>query len=98
MAETTSARVQRNPAQQQFDLLVDGERAGLIRYRERGDGVLDLLHTEVDARFEGRGLGGQLVKGALEDIRGAGLKIVPSCSFIASWLERHPAEADLVAD
>jgi len=97
MPDTTSARVQRNAQQQRFDLLVDGERAGLIRYRERADGVLELLHTEVHPGFEGSGLGGKLVEQTLADIRRTGQKIVPSCSFVASWLERHPPEADLVA-
>jgi predicted GNAT family acetyltransferase len=97
MADSPSAQVRRNPAQQQFDLLVDGEGAGLVSYCERGDGVLELLHTEVHPQFEGRGLGGQLVRGVLAEARQAGQKIVPSCSFIASWLERHPAEADIVA-
>lgn len=91
-----TATVRRRPDLHRFELELGGELAGFITWRER-DGVLDLLHTEVDERYEGRGLGGQLVRGALDDVRAQGGRIVPSCSFVAAWLKRHPDYADLVA-
>lgn len=93
---TDTAIVHRRPERHRFELELDGELAGFITWRER-DGVLDLLHTEVDERYEGRGLGGRLVRGALDDVRAQGGRIVPSCSFVAAWLKRHPEYADLVA-
>lgn len=81
------SRVSDNASESRYELTVDGERVGLIAYRVDGDTV-DLLHTEVDPGHQGRGLGRELVAGALEDIRARGLQIKPSCSFVAAHLRR----------
>jgi hypothetical protein len=44
------------------------------------------------------GVGSRLAKGALDDVRRRGLKVVARCPFIAAWLKRHPDYADLLAD
>jgi predicted GNAT family acetyltransferase len=41
-------------------------------------------------------MGSRLVRGALDDIRGRGLKLVPRCEFVRAYLARHPEESDLV--
>jgi uncharacterized protein len=79
-------------------LLVAGEPAGELVYRDRGGGVIALLHTEVDTHLRRRGLGAALVTGALDDARGRGLHIVPICPFIVAFVARHPEYADLVVD
>lgn len=90
------ASVRRNPARHRFDLEADGRAAGHLQYRER-DGILDLVHTEVDAAFQGRGLAALLARAALDDARAAGQRVVPSCDYVASFIERHPEYRDLVA-
>jgi uncharacterized protein len=84
-----------NPSELRYELLVDGERVGLIRYRRQPDALV-LVHTEVDPEREGEGLGNTLVKGALDDLRSRGLKVVPVCPFVAAYIRRHPDYADLV--
>jgi predicted GNAT family acetyltransferase len=79
-----------------YEITVDGERIGLLDYARRGD-VLDLHHTEIDRAYEGQGYGAKLVGDALADIRRRGLTIRPTCSFVAAYVRRHPADADLVA-
>ena len=86
-----------NPDELRYELLVDGEVVGELRYRLRPDAVA-LIHTEVPEAFEGRGYGGQLVEGALDDLRRRGLKIVPICPFVRGYLQRHPEYGDLVAE
>ena len=68
----------------------------LTEYLRRG-GRLIFFHTEIDPAYEGHGLGAKLVAAALDDVRRRGLKIVPLCPFVRSYLERHPEDADLVA-
>jgi predicted GNAT family acetyltransferase len=68
---------------------------GEILYRLEPDHVV-LLHTEVLPSVEGKGLGARLVAGALNDIRARGLRIVPFCPFVRSYIRRHPDYADLV--
>jgi predicted GNAT family acetyltransferase len=41
-------------------------------------------------------VGSQLVRGALDDLRARGLRVVPLCPFVAAYLRRHPEDADLV--
>lgn len=97
MPDTPTASVRRDPARHQFDLEVDGQPAGKLVYRER-DGVLELVHTEVEDAFQGRGLAAVLARAALDEARSAGRKVVPSCAYVAAYIERHPGYRDLVAD
>jgi predicted GNAT family acetyltransferase len=84
------------PDQLRYEIEVDGEVAGFLLYR-REPGVLELVHTDVDPRFEGKGVGAALVQGALDDIRARGLKLRPFCPFVAKYIQRHPDYQDLVA-
>lgn len=81
--------VVQNADQSRYEIHVDGELAGFARYRRLDAGV-DFVHTEIDPKFEGRGLGSQLAKGALDDVRSKGERIIATCSFIAGYIERHP--------
>ncbi|SNS03118.1 hypothetical protein SAMN06893096_101456 [Geodermatophilus pulveris] len=74
----------------------EGDRVlGLAAYRRHGERVV-FTHTEVDPAAGGRGVGGTLVRGALDDVRARGLRAVPLCPFVRAWLDRHPDYADLV--
>ncbi len=89
-----SLRVIDNPTELRYELFDDEELAGEIRYR-RVPGALALVHTEVEPKR--RGLGTELVKGALDDMRERGLRVVPVCPFVAAYIRRHPEYADLLA-
>jgi uncharacterized protein len=84
------------PELSRYEIRVDDEVAGFVKY-ERHPDHLDLVHTEILPAFEGRGLGGRLVAGILDDVRAKGERIVPSCPFVASYLSKHPEHADLQA-
>jgi predicted GNAT family acetyltransferase len=85
------------PERSRFVATVDGEEAGFLVYRNR-PGLLALIHTEVDERFEGRGVGGRLARFALEQARAKGLEVLPFCPFVNDWMKRHPEFDDLVPD
>ena len=75
----------------------DGDRVlGIAAYQRRGEQVL-FTHTEVDPDAGESGLGSRLVRGALDDVRAAGGRVVPLCPFVKGWINRHPEYADLVA-
>lgn len=95
-SSSTDIRVVDNPAARRYELQLDGAVAGVIGYA-LGDDAITLFHTEVDPSYEGQGLGAQLVSGALDDIRARGLRMIPLCPFVRSYLERHPEYANLVA-
>ncbi len=79
-----------------YVLRSSGETVGLIEYRRDGD-VLDLLHTEVLPAGQGKGIGTALVRQVLDDVRAHGNQIVPSCPFVARFVEEHADYVDLVA-
>jgi predicted GNAT family acetyltransferase len=87
--------VRDDPDELRYEALRDGRLVGLVRYRTE-PGVVVLVHTEVDEAVEGTGVGSQLVRGALDDLRARGLRVVPLCPFVAAYLRRHPEYADLV--
>lgn len=84
-----------NAQQEQFEIHDGDERAGFVAYELHGS-QLSLMHTEVDPRFEGHGLGGRLARGTLDSARERGLAVLPYCSFIRDWIQRHPEYLDLV--
>lgn len=88
-------RVVDDPDEHRYELRLGETLAGTIEYAAQ-PGRIVLIHTEVDPAFEGKGLGSRLVAGALDDIRSRGLRLVPVCSFVRSYLRRHPEYADLV--
>ena len=91
--ETT---VRDNPEDNRYEIR-DGDRVlGLAAYERRGDTTV-FTHTEVDPDAGQDGLGSTLVRAALDDVRSKGGSVVPRCSFVRGWIERHQDYADLVA-
>ncbi|HEY0219780.1 MAG TPA: GNAT family N-acetyltransferase [Afipia sp.] len=84
-----------NPTKSRYELDVDGHIAAA--YYTLKDGVITFTHTEVPKELEGRGIGSRLVKGALEQVRARGLKIVPQCPFVDGYIGKHPEFTDLRA-
>lgn len=83
-----------NPVEQRYEACIGEQVVGFAEYRRVGSRVV-FFHTEVDAAHEGRGIGGRLAAGALDDIRARGLKITVECPFIAAFMKRHPEYDDL---
>ncbi|MEJ7633270.1 GNAT family N-acetyltransferase [Aeromicrobium sp.] len=84
---TTS--VQDNPTSSRFEITVDGELAGYVDYRKDGTEYA-LPHTRIYPEFEGRGLGGQLVTGALGEIASRGGTVLPYCPFVPKVIRDNP--------
>lgn len=61
------------------------------------DGVVDLPHTEISPANEGQGLGTELARFALQDIRAGGERVKPSCPFVADYMDVTPDTADMRA-
>jgi uncharacterized protein len=87
--------VRDNKAKSRFELDVEGTIA-FANYRLAPKAVI-ITHTETPRALRGRGIGSELVKGALELIRRDGRKVIAGCGFVVDYLDRHPEDADLVA-
>lgn len=86
--------VTHNEALGQYELRIDGHTA-LTAYKAHPD-HFTFYHTEVPEALEGQGVGKRLIKGALDDVRRRGLKVVPVCTFVRHYIETHPEEQDLL--
>jgi uncharacterized protein len=90
-----STDVVHNAELERYEIRVDGRLAGHLEAFEN-DGVVSIPHTEIDPAYEGKGLGSQLVAGAVEDIGARQIKVSPSCPFVVHWFARHEAFSDLL--
>ena len=83
-----------NESAKRFETSIDAH-VGYISYQKRDDKLV-YDHTIVPQELGGRGVGSALVKYALNYARDNGKKVVPQCSFVASYIEKHPEYQDLL--
>lgn len=88
------AEVVNNPTHHRYELVVEGHLAAT--YYSVADGVITFIHTEVPPELGGKGVGSQLIKGALDQVRTQGLKVIPQCPFVKGYIDKHPEYADLL--
>lgn len=91
-----AVEVRNDTEQSRYEVLVDDTVAGFADY-ELGDGTVELPHTVVDPGHRGQGLAERLVVAALTDARAAGRRVIPTCSYVADYVRRHPEHQDLLA-
>ena len=84
-----------NAGENRFEASVKGQMA-VLDYQQRKDELV-LTHTEVPSAARGQGVGGKIVKAALEEARSRGLQVVPRCPFVGRYIEEHPEYEALVA-
>jgi uncharacterized protein len=90
------AAIRHEPSARRFATEVAGATA-FISYRELSGKVLDFDHTFVPSAARGGGIASQLTSHALHYARDGGYKVVPSCPFVAAYIERHGEFRDLLA-
>ena len=88
------ADVVNNEAHQRFELTVEGHLAAT--YYKLSDGVITFVHTDVPPELGGKGVGSALVKGALDQVRAGGLKVIAQCPFVKAFNDKHTEYADLL--
>jgi uncharacterized protein len=82
-----------NRTKHRYELAADGHVAATY-YDVDGD-IITFTHTEVPPELGGKGIGSKLVKGALDQVRTEGLKVVAKCEFVKGYIGKHPEYADL---
>jgi predicted GNAT family acetyltransferase len=87
--------ISHDPQRGRFQATVSGHPC-VCDYRLR-DGVMNITHTEVAPELEGRGIAAMLVRAALEHATQNGLKVRPLCSYVQSYMRRHPETQALLA-
>ena len=92
---TAQPEVRENVAEHRFEIWVDDELAGHTDYQGLGP-VLSFVHTEIDDRFGGRGLGSVLIRQALDTVRARSEQVLPYCPFVKGFIQKHREYLDLV--
>jgi uncharacterized protein len=90
-----AVEVRDNTEKSRFEIYVGDALAGFAQYRPK-DGAITFTHTVIEEEFEGKGLGSQLARGALDSARARGLVVTPLCPFISRYIRLHPDYADIV--
>jgi predicted GNAT family acetyltransferase len=85
-----------NRVEHRYELAVEGHIAAT--YYEIADGVITFVHTEVPPELGGKGIGSRLIKGALDQVRADGLKVIAKCPFVKAYIDKHPDYADLLRE
>jgi predicted GNAT family acetyltransferase len=87
--------VHHDPEAGRFSIVTDGVEA-VADYSLTGDRVI-FTHTYVPPALRGKGLAAELIEAGMKFARSEGHKVVPQCSYVDTYLRRHPEYADLRA-
>jgi uncharacterized protein len=94
---TETNRVRNNREASRYELIDgDGQLLGVADYRIDAN-VVVMPHTEIVRDRRGNGLGAELVRAALDDVRASGALVRPLCWYVVEFIEEHAEYADLVA-
>ena len=74
-----------------------GKLLAEVLFPDSGGGTVAITHTFVDKTLRGQGIADQLLRTAVNELRTAGKKIRPLCSYAVKWFENHPEHGDLIA-
>jgi predicted GNAT family acetyltransferase len=85
----------RNEAGQRFEVHLDDGAVAFADYRPLSSKVM-FPHTVVPPHYEGRGIGSAIARASLEWARAEGVKVIPACSFYATYMKRHAETHDLL--
>jgi hypothetical protein len=94
---SVTGSVRRVPESSRYEFVADGRVIGIAEYRTGPDFVV-LHHTHTVREHRGQGVAEQLVAGVLDDLRSQGSKVIPSCWYVAQFIDDHPAYQDLLYD
>ena len=83
-----------NKAQQRYELAVEGHIAAT--YYKVEDKIVTFIHTEVPPELGGKGIGSKLIRGALDQVRADGLKVIAQCPFVKAFIEKNADYQDLL--
>jgi len=84
--------VEHNQDAHKYSAHVHGDEA-VVTYLEEGDAVV-FTHTVVPESLRGQGVGEELVRQAVADVRRQGREVLASCPFVQRYLEKHPQKEE----
>ncbi len=93
----SSSAVRHDQDGNRYEYVIDGHVIGTVEYRGPA-GRRELHHTEVDPSARRRGIAAELVGAVLDDMRGRGEQVVPTCPYVRDFIANRPEYQDLLSD
>lgn len=93
--ESKAPEVRHRPELHRFEILHESAEAAVLTYRPSGT-CMDFDHTYVPEPMRGRGIAALLTRAALEHARRESWKVIPSCTYVAAFIKRHPEFQGLI--
>jgi uncharacterized protein len=78
-----------NEEKSRFELVID-EQTSHIGIQQESPKVWRLVHTIVPDQLKGKGIASKLTLMVMEYCKSNNIKVIPECSFIVTFIERHP--------
>ena len=89
-------QVKHDKEKQKFYVVAEGKESHL-EYNKT-ENVLNFYHTYVPDELRGRGIAAEIVKTGLSFAKENDLKIIPSCSYVAAYIQGHKEYSELIAE
>ncbi len=80
---------------QKFFILIEGKEA-YLRYIISDNNSMNMIKTYVPPELRNKGIAAEVVLKAMQYARENNLKVIPSCSYVDTFLKRHKEYKDLV--
>ncbi len=93
--ESGGITVQHNPTASRFEAKVGAQLA--VADYQLEDGRIVFTHTYVPTGLRGHGIAEKLVRAGLEFAKAENRRVVPECSYVAVFIQRHKEFQPLLA-
>lgn len=91
--ELNELEITNNPGENRFEVWIDGQLSKLD-YIEDGDTIV-MTHVGVHPEHRGGGVAGRITQVAMEYAKQRNLRVIPMCSYVASYIRRNPQYIEL---
>lgn len=85
-----------NEAENQFELHA-GKTFAFLEFVIKENKIY-LLHTEAPDELQGTGVAKELVKQSLQYCRANSYTVIPSCSYVAHYIDNNPEWRDVLSE
>jgi predicted GNAT family acetyltransferase len=82
---------------QKFFVLVDGKEA-YLRYILGNDNTMNMIKTYVPPELRNNGIAAAVVLKGMQYARENNLNVIPSCSYVGTFIRRHTEFRDLILE
>ena len=97
MITPESLTVRHEPSAKRFAVRIKN-KIGYLSYEIRDNYTLDYAHVYVPPEYRRCVIAAKITKIAMEYARDKLLKVIPSCSYVASYLSKHTEYSDIIAE